>query len=615
MFQRLLRVLAVMLVTTCAFAQGVAGPQAGGVSYGNFAAAFAQPSVTWGATGLSINYSTGNLATTTSVSRQFISSGTLTATANATNYIYWSGSGGTLSITTTSATALAATWLYACVAGNTSISSCLAASSVFAPYTGGGGGGGNNPGGSGSELQYRAGSSSFGAVDGSSYDPVRGVAAYANGTYGPLTQTVGSGLWNPTVFGANVVGGDTLTVKFCTPPVATDPAAVGPIATTSLAAGGAGYAPGDTFEINWWGSIPPDAIGVVDTVDGGGAVVTYHLTNNGLDQDPFADVSTIVLTGGGDGNLAINVLTVVPNDAISSTSSGYGTGTVDCTLGSANYHVLTSNNPWNYPYPILIGDGLGVTFATTTGHTVGNTGTVTLTAASTAAEFQVGNLTIGGMQFYGNLTSLGTSSQIHAHLLYGAALLADEWVSPINAHSYNTHIGLTDGSMLLDGRDGGAIQVGTWTPEIKIESGPLGAGIYGHLVMLNYGIGPSIDGTHCTGLNNSGGFNDGCDIANNSSDTEGEIWLTGGASGTAAAGTAQVTFGGGAWPSIPYCYLTLVDEGAAWADGASARLIAPVGGQTKIQGFTVRWSNNGVNMPDGAGGPGVGIQYFCLASQ
>lgn len=53
-------------------------------------------------------------------------------------------------------------------------------------------------------------------------------------------------------------------------------AGFGLILTTSLgSSGGADYAPGDTFDINSFLNLPQ--AGTVDTVDGGGSVLTYHL--------------------------------------------------------------------------------------------------------------------------------------------------------------------------------------------------------------------------------------------------------------------------------------------------------------------------------------------------
>lgn len=71
--------------------------------------------------------------------------------------------------------------------------------------------------------------------------------------------------------------------------------------------GGSGYAPGDQFLIG-----PLNAIGEVDTVDGGGAVLTWHLVSGGFDQSPGAGQATAKLGGGGDDALTVTVLTITP---------------------------------------------------------------------------------------------------------------------------------------------------------------------------------------------------------------------------------------------------------------------------------------------------------------
>lgn len=48
----------------------------------------------------------------------------------------------------------------------------------------------------------------------------------------------------------------------------------GPISSSSLNSGGSGWAINDTFTVD---GITSSATGVVDTVDGGGAILTYHL--------------------------------------------------------------------------------------------------------------------------------------------------------------------------------------------------------------------------------------------------------------------------------------------------------------------------------------------------
>lgn len=85
----------------------------------------------------------------------------------------------------------------------------------------------------------------------------------------------------------------------------------GPIATSTLNVGGAGYAIGDTGTISTGNG---DATYAVDTVNGGGAVLTYHLTSLGTDYGVGTNIATQVSTGGGDGNFTINITSVTPGD-------------------------------------------------------------------------------------------------------------------------------------------------------------------------------------------------------------------------------------------------------------------------------------------------------------
>lgn len=98
-----------------------------------------------------------------------------------------------------------------------------------------------------------------------------------------------------------------------------DPTA-GAILTSSLGAGGSGYAPGDV------GNVGPSysAIYEVDTVDGGGAVLTYHLTDNGSGY-VVGSHATVVDTGGGDGAFTINVDSASEGDGTLRVSVGYRT--------------------------------------------------------------------------------------------------------------------------------------------------------------------------------------------------------------------------------------------------------------------------------------------------
>jgi len=80
----------------------------------------------------------------------------------------------------------------------------------------------------------------------------------------------------------------------------------GPITSSSLGAGGSGYAPGDTGTVSGAGSA--DATYTVNTVNGGGAVLTYTLTSQGTNYSAQSGVSTTVSTGGGNGAFTVNVL-------------------------------------------------------------------------------------------------------------------------------------------------------------------------------------------------------------------------------------------------------------------------------------------------------------------
>ena len=98
-----------------------------------------------------------------------------------------------------------------------------------------------------------------------------------------------------------------------------DATVYGPIDTTTLNDGGSGYAAGDTGTIdgNQYGSA---AAYVVDTVDGGGAVLTYHVT------DP------------GDGYTTATGVTTTPGGSQPGAGSGF---TVDVTIVAALGDTLT----------------------------------------------------------------------------------------------------------------------------------------------------------------------------------------------------------------------------------------------------------------------------------
>jgi hypothetical protein len=119
MMKRLFPILVVCLSlvtlrSPLAFGQGSAGPVLGGTNYSNLASAFSDPSVTWGATGLTLNYSAGTVYQ--NGSGNAITANTLTLTTNlatctqagiqagACNIIYWGG-GSSLANTASYATA------------------------------------------------------------------------------------------------------------------------------------------------------------------------------------------------------------------------------------------------------------------------------------------------------------------------------------------------------------------------------------------------------------------------------------------------------------------------------------------------------------------------------
>jgi len=90
-----------------------------------------------------------------------------------------------------------------------------------------------------------------------------------------------------------------------------DPNLTGPIVTSSVASGGTGYAIGNTGNLNFGG-----AQYVVDSVNGSGAVLTYHLTNTGLPtgyNTTNNPVATTATSGSGTG-FTLNVLSIPPAD-------------------------------------------------------------------------------------------------------------------------------------------------------------------------------------------------------------------------------------------------------------------------------------------------------------
>lgn len=95
-----------------------------------------------------------------------------------------------------------------------------------------------------------------------------------------------------------------------------DVARAGPIVTASLADGGAGYAVGDTGEVDLdiYGG---GAAYEIDTVDGGGAVLTFHLTSAGAGystvNNPLTTTAGGAQPGAGTG-LTVNVDAIAAPD-------------------------------------------------------------------------------------------------------------------------------------------------------------------------------------------------------------------------------------------------------------------------------------------------------------
>jgi len=105
------------------------------------------------------------------------------------------------------------------------------------------------------------------------------------------------------------------------------------------------------------------------------------------------------------------------------------------------------------------------------------------------------------------------------------------------------------------------LQSGAWTPAVKIAASP-GTLIYGPLAFANNsGRGPGVPAEDCIGLG-TGKYKNGCGVAANSSDADGQIWLTAGV-GAGPEGRMTMDFSQ-VWPSEVVCTLTLVDLQAPW---------------------------------------------------
>ena len=162
-------------------------------------------------------------------------------------------------------------------------------------------------------------------------------------------------------------------------------------------------------------------------------------------------------------------------------------------------------------------------------------------------------------------------------------------------------VGIAAGKSVLQGVD--------WSPAIQIVGSP-GTHIYGPLAFANNsGRGPGVAAENCIGLG-TGKFNNGCSIEANSSDADGQLWLTAGL-GAGSEGRVTMDFSQ-TWPSEAVCTLTLVDLQASWDTKATVKIIGTNLGNSRSS-LTVAWNNGGVPLPDIGQGPGNGINYHCLA--
>ena len=113
------------------------------------------------------------------------------------------------------------------------------------------------------------------------------------------TEFLSGSNWPMTSFAD--LGNSTLSFK------GTDDMGVwGPITASSLSSPGSGYSPGETFTIDQG----VDCVGVIDSVDGSGAVTAYHLTNTGQSYTTTPDAN--VLSDGAGTGLTLNLTVAAP---------------------------------------------------------------------------------------------------------------------------------------------------------------------------------------------------------------------------------------------------------------------------------------------------------------
>jgi hypothetical protein len=111
----------------------------------------------------------------------------------------------------------------------------------------------------------------------------------------------------------------------------------GNVSSSVVNAGGAAFAPGDTFRIDGSGDVAAE--GEVDTVDGGGAVTMFHLTNLGTLYMSGTGVTTTPLSGGGSG-LTLDIIANTGSGLTFNLTVAHGTGPVK---GVVYYSVANFN--------------------------------------------------------------------------------------------------------------------------------------------------------------------------------------------------------------------------------------------------------------------------------
>lgn len=94
----------------------------------------------------------------------------------------------------------------------------------------------------------------------------------------------------------------------------------GPISVATVGAKGAGYAINDTGFVNTGSG---DAAYVVDTVDGGGGILTFHFSDPGAAYVVGNGQITIVSTGSGNGAFTVNVASVLQGQGSASITMLY----------------------------------------------------------------------------------------------------------------------------------------------------------------------------------------------------------------------------------------------------------------------------------------------------